>query len=112
MGNEATKERRDYRRDIAADFTPEGEIVLKALEVHRLHLESHECKKCLSSYETVLNAITAWVKLESKTEVKDDEQKETPKEEGQGASTRAEHGSASTQNQKSGKEKDPLAIFR
>lgn len=40
----------------------EGEIVIKALEVHRLHLESHGCGQCLNSYETTLKAITEWVK--------------------------------------------------
>ncbi len=55
------------------DFlTPEGEIILKALEVHCQHLESHECEQCLSSYETVLNAITEWIKFEK--EGSDDKQ--------------------------------------
>lgn len=89
-------------------LTPEGEIILKAFEVHRLHLESHRCKQCLNSYETVLNAVTAWVKSESKMEVKDDkdtvlQQEETPKEAGKGQSVQAE---------KPSKKKDPLAIFR
>lgn len=55
-------------------LTPEGAIVLKALEVHRLHLEKHDCKQCLNTYETVLNSITEWVK--SQKEESDNEQEE------------------------------------
>ena len=95
-------------------LTPEGGIVLKALEVHRLHLESHGCGQCLNTYETLLKAVTAWVGSQSQKEELHGEQEEAPKNDGkgQGKSTRAEHVSASTQNQKPSKEKDPLAIFR
>ncbi len=43
-------------------LTHEGEIILVALQSHRVHLESHKCDQCMEGYQTLLEAITAWVK--------------------------------------------------
>ncbi len=59
-------------------LTPEGKIVLRALETHRMHLQSHQCDQCLKSYETVVKSVTD--RLNSKEEGSDGKEKERGQE--------------------------------
>jgi len=51
------------------ELTPEGKILVRALETHRIHLQSHQCDQCLKCYETAIKSVTDW--LNSKEEGSD-----------------------------------------
>ena len=76
-------------------ITPEGEILITALVVHWLHLESHGCEQCINGYETLVLAVTQWLKSQTKMEVNSGDKKEIGKE---------------SEGPEAGEE-DPLAIF-
>ena len=52
----------------AVALTHEGEIILVALQSHRVHIESHQCDQCMQGYQALLEAITQWVKRDEPKE--------------------------------------------